>query len=320
MPDAPMVWIESTTSERRSDLLDVGQHRAEVGLRREEELVVDTAGAVGAQPHLGRGLLAGDVEGALAGAGGLGGHLQQQGALAHAGLAGQQDRRARHQSAAQHAVELGHPAGAGHRLGGGDLADRHGRGGHRTGRGAERRGAGLGDRAPGLALAAPADPLARSPTRTRSSGRTDVPWCGGWPSSTCRHARRGHRQDRCGAAGRGGARRTRWTSPPLHRIAGSLWIMPGSCGREDLPAGDGGGPIRGRSGGGGRHGKRPSAAPCAAGSRPRRTSPTQPRKGRRDGSETRIHPAGRLRPSSRRDWVTQARGSSRTCRRPEVVT
>ena len=90
----------------------MGQHRAEVGLGGEVELVVDAAGAVGAQPHLGGRLLAGDVEGAALVAGGLRGHLEQQRALADAGLAGEQDGRAGHQPAAEHAVELGHPAAA----------------------------------------------------------------------------------------------------------------------------------------------------------------------------------------------------------------
>ena len=50
--------------QRRADLLDVGEHGAQVGLGGEVELVVHAAGAVGAQPDLGGGLLAGDVEGA----------------------------------------------------------------------------------------------------------------------------------------------------------------------------------------------------------------------------------------------------------------
>ena len=112
MPAAPMVWIESTTSSVGPDLLDVGEHRAEVGLGGEVELVVHAAGAVGAQPHLGGRLLAGDVEGAALVARGLGGHLEQQRALADAGLAGEQDRGAGHQPAAEHPVELGHAAGA----------------------------------------------------------------------------------------------------------------------------------------------------------------------------------------------------------------
>ena len=124
---APMVWIESTTSRLGPDLLDVGEHRAEVGLGGEVELVVDAAGAVGAQPDLGGRLLAGDVEGAALVAGGLGGHLEQQRALADAGLAGEQDRGAGHQPAAEHPVELGHPAGAERGLLDRHLADRHGR-------------------------------------------------------------------------------------------------------------------------------------------------------------------------------------------------
>ena len=98
------------------DLLDVAEHRAEVGLGGEVELVVHPAGAVGAQPHLGGRLLAGDVERAARGPGRLRGHLEQQRGLADAGLAGQQDRRAGHQPAAEHPVELGHAAGAERRL------------------------------------------------------------------------------------------------------------------------------------------------------------------------------------------------------------
>ena len=49
-----MVWIESTTSSvGRTSSMWV-EHRAEVGLGGEVELVVDAAGAVGAQPDLGR--------------------------------------------------------------------------------------------------------------------------------------------------------------------------------------------------------------------------------------------------------------------------
>ena len=119
-----MVWMESTTSSVGPDLLDVGEHRAEVGLGGEVELVVHAAGAVGAQPDLGGGLLAGDVEGAALVARGLGRDLEQQRALADAGLAGEQDRRAGHQAAAEHPVELGHAAGAEGRVLDRDLADR----------------------------------------------------------------------------------------------------------------------------------------------------------------------------------------------------
>ena len=184
--------------QRRSYVLDVGEHRPEVGLRGEEQLVVDAAGAVGAQPHLGGRLLAGDVEGALPGARGLRGHLEQQRALADARLAGQQDRGARHEPAAEDAVELGHAAGARDRLRGRDLPDGHRRRRDRTGGGAQGRRARLGDGPPGLALAAAADPLGGLPPALRAAVG------GAHPSGLRRHgphARRAHRHP--------GARRAR---------------------------------------------------------------------------------------------------------------
>ena len=111
--------------QRGPHLLDVGQHGTEVGLGREEELVVHPAGPIGAQPDLGGGLLAGDVERAGAHPRGLGGDLEQQRALADAGLAREQDRGARDQPAAEHPVELGHATGAELRVLDRDLSDRH---------------------------------------------------------------------------------------------------------------------------------------------------------------------------------------------------
>ena len=160
---ALMVWTESITSSVGRTCLDVAEHGAEIGLGREVELVLDAAGAVGAQPHLGRGLLAGDVERAVPQPRGLGGHLEQQRGLADARLTGEQDRGAGDQAAAEHPVELGHAAGA--RLGVLDrhLADRHAPA-RSPARPATRLSARpLRDRAPGLALAAAADPLARLP-------------------------------------------------------------------------------------------------------------------------------------------------------------
>ena len=87
------------------DRVDVAEDRGQVGLGGEEEVVAQGADAVGPQPHLGGGLLAGDVERR----GRLGeprGHVEQQGRLADAGLAGQQHHRAGHQAAAEHPVEL----------------------------------------------------------------------------------------------------------------------------------------------------------------------------------------------------------------------
>ena len=74
--------------------------------------MVDAAGAVGPQPHLGGGLLPGDVERAQPRPGGLGGDLEQQGGLADPGLAGEEHGSAGDQAAAEDAVELGHAAGA----------------------------------------------------------------------------------------------------------------------------------------------------------------------------------------------------------------
>ena len=65
MPDGADGLDGVDHQQRRADLLDVGEHGAEVGLGGEVELVVHAAGAVGAQPDLGGGLLAGDVERAV---------------------------------------------------------------------------------------------------------------------------------------------------------------------------------------------------------------------------------------------------------------
>ena len=168
---APIVWTESITSSCGRTSLDVAEHRAEVGLGGEVELVVDAAGAVGAQPHLGGRLLAGDVERAQPRAGGLRGHLEQQRRLADAGLAGQQHRGAGHQAAAEHPVELGHAAGAGQGVLDRDLPDRHRGRGHRAGLGAALRGRRLRDAAPRLALAAAADPLRGLPAALAAAVR-----------------------------------------------------------------------------------------------------------------------------------------------------
>ena len=55
-----MVCTESTISSRGRDRVDVAQHRRQVGLGRQVECRVQRAHPVGPQPHLRRGLLAGD--------------------------------------------------------------------------------------------------------------------------------------------------------------------------------------------------------------------------------------------------------------------
>ncbi len=86
--------------ERRQNVLDAGlggDLHGGVGQRQ----------ALGPQADLGHGLLAGDIDHRLAGGGELPRHLQQQGRLADAGIATDQQRRAAHEAAAGHPVELG---------------------------------------------------------------------------------------------------------------------------------------------------------------------------------------------------------------------
>ena len=86
---------------------EAGGDVAQVDRGGEFERRVRDAQAAGAQPHLLDRFLAGDVEHAAAGARERGGRLQQQRRLADAGIAADQHGRARHQAAAQHAVQLG---------------------------------------------------------------------------------------------------------------------------------------------------------------------------------------------------------------------
>jgi hypothetical protein len=89
-----------------AQLLDVGEHRAEVGLGGEVELVVHTAAPVGPEPDLGGRLLAGDVERAAPAAGGLRSHLEEQRRLPDPRLAGEQHHRTRNEPPAEDPVEL----------------------------------------------------------------------------------------------------------------------------------------------------------------------------------------------------------------------
>src|SRR5690606_17530502 len=107
----------------RPDLLHVGDQRGKVGLRGEVEAILDGADTVGAEPDLGGGLLAGDVEHGLLPRH-AGGGLQQEGGLADAGLPGQQHDRAGDETAAEHAVELADARRAGAGDLGFDLPDR----------------------------------------------------------------------------------------------------------------------------------------------------------------------------------------------------
>ena len=102
--------------ERRALGLEGGEDVAEVGLGGELQGGVGEAEAGGAQADLGGGLLAGDVDGGLAAGGEGGGGLQEEGGLADAGVAADEDGRGGDEAAAEDAVELGDAGeGAGER-------------------------------------------------------------------------------------------------------------------------------------------------------------------------------------------------------------
>ncbi len=87
--------------------VDVAEQRGQFALGGQVELVVQVAGALGAQPHLARRLLAGDVQRRPLRAGGPAVRdLQQQRRLADSRLAGQQHDGAGHDAAAEHPVQF----------------------------------------------------------------------------------------------------------------------------------------------------------------------------------------------------------------------
>ncbi|GMA35920.1 hypothetical protein GCM10025876_21240 [Demequina litorisediminis] len=128
--------------ELRLRVLDLREDRSQIGLRGEEQPRLERVDALGAQPHLSRGLLTGDVEHALALARGAGRHVEQEGRLSHPRLARQEDHRSGDHSAAEHAVELRHTSATAGRRRGGDLRDGGGGlgGGRRLGGGTRWRG------------------------------------------------------------------------------------------------------------------------------------------------------------------------------------
>ena len=118
------VWTESTMSRSGRDLVDMAEDRREVGLGRDVELVMERAGALGPKSHLRGGLLGARVQHAPARTCALRCDLQEQRRLADAGLAAEQDRRARHDATAEHAVELADAARAPRRVRRVDRRDR----------------------------------------------------------------------------------------------------------------------------------------------------------------------------------------------------
>ena len=164
--------------QRRPDLLDVGEHRAEVGLGGEEQLVVDAAGAVGAQPHLRRGLLAGDVEGARGGSRAVCAATSSSSVLlptpgspaSRIAAPGTSPPPSTRSSSGTPLVRATDSVI-------GDLPDRHGRAWRPgTGGGAQRRGAPPRRPTPRPGTRRSDRPTWRSPSRTRSSGRRSGPW------------------------------------------------------------------------------------------------------------------------------------------------
>ena len=102
-----MVWIESMTTTRGASARRARRRcRARWSRRRAAPALRRGRGARRACGLVDR-LLAGDVGARRASAGERGRDLEQQGGFADAGIAADQERRAGHQPAAEHAVELG---------------------------------------------------------------------------------------------------------------------------------------------------------------------------------------------------------------------
>ncbi len=182
--------------QRGLDRRNVVQHRVQVGLGGQVNLVSAAADAVGAQPDLAGGLLTGDIQRAPARLRPAMGDLEQQRRLAHAGIARQQRDRTGHHAAPEHPVEFADARRAvlaDVRL---DGADRNG---SRTEAEPGRATAGATDRAehrhlidgaPGAALQAAAHPFGGDMSAFRAavlrarichamtvSGRYDKPRC-----------------------------------------------------------------------------------------------------------------------------------------------
>ena len=166
-------------------------------------LVVHGADALGAQAHLGGGLLAGDDQRAAAAGGEAVGDVEQQGRLAHARLTGEQHHRARAPARRRAPGPARRRRSAGPGPGRG-RARRSAAPRCSTGAGADRAAlprADLGDRAPRLALRATAHPAQRLGAALRAAvGGPGGARAGG--SGHAAHARRELRQNRRGSPGR----------------------------------------------------------------------------------------------------------------------
>ncbi len=103
-----MVWIESITTKAAAPALGQGGDDVlDIGLGGELDRRAGKAEPLGPQAHLRHRLFARDIDDAVAGGRQRRRGLHQQGRLADAGIAADQQHRARHQPAAGDAVELG---------------------------------------------------------------------------------------------------------------------------------------------------------------------------------------------------------------------
>ena len=91
----------------RLTLVQGGENIGDVGFGGEQHVGVVEPQALGAQPHLGDGLFAGDINDAGPGAGERGQGLEEEGGFADAGIAANQHAGAGHEAAAGHPVQFG---------------------------------------------------------------------------------------------------------------------------------------------------------------------------------------------------------------------
>ena len=121
-------------NQARAHFVDVAEHRLEVRLSSQVDLLVSTAGALRAHSNLARRLLAGDIQCASPGLRPPMSHLEQQGRLTDARITGQQAHRTRHDATAENPVEFAY---AGGKVAGAIRIDRsEGNGGRRRNRAA----------------------------------------------------------------------------------------------------------------------------------------------------------------------------------------
>ncbi len=162
------VWMELiTTRSTGGPACKRGEDVLHLGLGGKRDRRIAQAQPLGAEAYLADRLFARHVDDAASGARHRGGDLDQDGRLADAGVAADEDRGAGHEAAADHPVELADAGEPARQLGG--LAEERGKLDRLPAPGAERhRGGGrrlLGERVPLAAGLAAALPLGGRPRR-----------------------------------------------------------------------------------------------------------------------------------------------------------